>query len=51
LPIGNIYQTINGTDLQASDFGLYDFSTGIFNQPGDQPKFLGYWGSNILWSE
>jgi hypothetical protein len=31
LPIGGVYQTITGTDLQASDFGLYDFSTGTFN--------------------
>jgi hypothetical protein len=31
VPIGNVYQTITGTNLQASDFGLYDFSTGTFN--------------------
>lgn len=31
LAIGGVYQTIAGTDLQASNFGLYDFSTGVYN--------------------
>ena len=28
---GGVYQTISGTDLQAADFGLYDFATGTYN--------------------